>query len=62
MNGEIFDTIMEARTITEHWRREYDQIRPHSLLGYKPPASEAYIPYVKKPMLAKEETNSYIGT
>jgi transposase InsO family protein len=42
LNGEIFDTLLEARVITERWRREYNRYRPHSSLGYKPPAPEAY--------------------
>ena len=44
LDGEIFDTILEARVVTETWRREYNTIRPHSSLGYKPPAPEAYAP------------------
>ncbi len=41
LNREIFDTILEARVLTEIWRREYNHIRPHSSLGYRPPAPEA---------------------
>lgn len=44
LDGEIFDTILEARVVTETWRREYNTIRPHSSLGYRPPAPEAYEP------------------
>lgn len=44
LNREIFDTVLEARVLTEMWRREYNQIRPHSSLGYKPPAPEATEP------------------
>ncbi len=44
LNGEIFDTILEARILTEQWRREYNTIRPHSSLGYRPPAPEAFQP------------------
>jgi len=33
LNGEIFDTILEARVITERWRKTYNTIRPHSSLG-----------------------------
>jgi transposase InsO family protein len=40
LNGELFDTILEARVVTEQWRREYNQRRPHSALGYRPPARE----------------------
>jgi len=44
LNGEIFDTILEARVITEQWRNHYDTARLHSSLGYIPPAPEAYSP------------------
>ena len=41
LNGEIFTTLLEARVLIENWRREYNHIRPHSSLGYRPPASQA---------------------
>lgn len=44
LNGEIFDTVLEARVITEQWKKEYNTIRPHSSLGYRPPAPETFIP------------------
>ncbi len=40
LDGEIFTTLQEAKVLTEVWRREYNQVRPHSSLGYKPPAPE----------------------
>jgi putative transposase len=42
LNGEIFDTILEARVVTEAWRKQYNTIRPHSSLGNRAPAPEAY--------------------
>lgn len=44
LNGEIFDTMTEARILSEKWRIQYNQKRPHSSLGYKPPAPETFIP------------------
>jgi len=41
LNGEVFDTLLEARVVTEAWRRDYNHHRPHSSLGYRPPAPEA---------------------
>ena len=41
LNREIFTTLEEAKVLIERWRREYNQIRPHSSLGYRPPAPEA---------------------
>ena len=41
LNGEIFTTLEEAGVLTEVWHREYNQVRPHSSLGYTPPAPEA---------------------
>ena len=43
LNREIFTTLEEARVLIEQWRREYNQIRPHSALGYQPPAPEAIL-------------------
>jgi putative transposase len=42
LNGELFDTLWEARVLLEQWRREYNAIRPHSALGYRPPAPETW--------------------
>jgi putative transposase len=41
LNREIFYTLEEARVLIEGWRKEYNQLRPHSALGYRPPAPEA---------------------
>ncbi len=41
LNCELFYTLTEARVLIERWRREYNQIRPHSSLGYSPPTPEA---------------------
>jgi transposase InsO family protein len=38
LDGEIFDTMYEAKVIIGQWRNEYNTIRPHSSLGYRPPA------------------------
>jgi transposase InsO family protein len=43
LNGEIFYTLFEAQVLIERWRRYYNTERPHSSLGYKPPAPEAVI-------------------
>lgn len=43
LNGETFYTLKEAQTVIESWRRHYNTVRPHSSLGYRPPAPEALI-------------------
>ncbi len=43
LNREIFTTLMEAKILIEGWRKEYNQVRPHSALGYRPPAPEAIV-------------------
>ena len=43
LNGEVLDTLAEAKVLVEGWRREYNRFRPHSSLGYRPPAPEAYM-------------------
>ena len=40
LNGELFYTLQEARVIVEGWRQRYNTHRPHSALGYRPPAPE----------------------
>ncbi len=40
LNGEIFYTPKEAQVIIERLRHEYNTFRPHSALGYRPPAPE----------------------
>ena len=44
LNGEIFYSLKEAKVLIERWRRHYNTVRPHSALGYKPPAPEAVLP------------------
>ncbi len=41
LDGEIFYTLKEAQIVIEQWRQHYNTTRPHSSLGYKPPAPEA---------------------
>jgi putative transposase len=43
LNREIFTTLIEAKVLIADWRKEYNQVRPHSSLGYRPPAPEAKI-------------------
>ena len=40
LNGERFDTLLEAQVLIETWRNEYNQSRPHSSLSYRSPAPE----------------------
>ena len=43
LDREIFTTLKEAKVLIEQWRQEYNQVRPHSSLGYRPPAPEAIL-------------------
>lgn len=40
LNGEIFYSLKEATVLVERWRIEYNTVRPHSSLGYRPPAPQ----------------------
>ncbi len=44
LNGAIFHTLKEARILIESWHRHYNAVRPHSSLGYRPPAPETIMP------------------
>src|SRR6201982_3412478 len=43
VNAEIFYSMKELRVLAERWRRHYNTVRPHSSLGYRPPAPEAWM-------------------
>ncbi len=43
LDREIFYTLGEAKILIERWRQEYNTFRPHSALGYRPPAPEAVL-------------------
>jgi len=43
IDREIFKTLLEAKVLVESWRKEYNQVRTHSSLGYRPPAPEAVL-------------------
>ena len=43
LDREVFDTLWEVQVLTEQWRHEYNHVRPHSALNYRPPAPEAIL-------------------
>jgi transposase InsO family protein len=51
LNGEIFYTLKEAQIIIEKWRVHYNTVRPHSSLGYKPPAQKSIVPIDQRPTM-----------
>jgi len=54
LNGEIFFTLTEAQVLIEQWRVHYNTVRPHSSLGYRPPAPQTIMPiWSQAPTLAQ---------
>lgn len=52
LNGERFTTLLEAQVLIANWRQEYNHFRPHSALGYRPPAPETMLfPELLAPVL-----------
>ena len=43
LDGEVFYSLAEARVVIEGWRRHYNTVRPHSSLGYRPPAPKVVL-------------------
>ncbi len=41
LSCEVFYTLKEASVLTDKWKYVYNHIRPHTSLGYKPPAPPA---------------------
>jgi putative transposase len=44
LNGEIFYSLQEAQIVVGQWRQQYNTVRPHAALGYRPPAPGGYTP------------------
>ena len=51
LNGEIFYSLKEAQIVIEEWRKYYNTVRPHSALGYRPPAPETIVPMDRRPAI-----------
>ncbi len=51
LNGEIFYTLRETQIVIAEWRKHYNTVRPHSALGYRPPASETVVMLDRKPSM-----------
>ncbi|WP_192964082.1 IS3 family transposase [Phycobacter azelaicus] len=51
LNGEVFYSLREAEILIEQWRKHYNTKRPHSALGYRPPAPETIIPMDPRPVM-----------
>ncbi len=59
LNENIFEGLATARQILEEWRQDYNNIRPHSSLGYQSPA--AYRASLR-PTLAVAQSDVQTGT
>jgi len=46
LNGELFYSIKEARVVVGEWVKHYNHVRPHSALGYRPPAPQTQVPKI----------------
>ena len=51
LDGEVFYALLEVSVLTEPYRGTYNRVRPHSSLGYRPPAPEALLPADPVPVL-----------
>ena len=51
LNGEVFYSLREAQILIEQWRKHYNTKRPHSALGYRPPAPETIVPMDPRPIM-----------
>ncbi len=49
LNGKVFYTLREAQILIERWRRHYNTVKPHSALGYRPPAPDSIVPIDQRP-------------
>lgn len=49
LNAEVFYSLREAQILIEEWRRHHNTVRPHSSLGYRPPAPEVIVLIDQRP-------------
>ena len=61
LNREIFYSVREAQILIEQWRRHYNTVRPHSALGYRPPAPESIIPMDHTPAIHSQSNRTTQG-
>ena len=62
LNGEIFYSLKEAQILTERWRVHYNIVRPHSSLGYRPPAPMAYSLAIPQPSASRSPASPVMQT
>ncbi len=61
LNGAAFYGLGEAKIVIESWRQHYNTLRPHSSLGYKPPAPNAVLwPAASPSTIAAKPTMHWI--
>ena len=58
LDGEAFHTVREAQVLIEQWRRHFNTVRPHSALGYRPPAPEVVMAGPPRPLRRPNPTGS----
>jgi putative transposase len=58
LDGEVFNTLREAQVLIEQWRQHCNAVRPHSALGYRPPAPEVATPGPPMPLRRPNPTGS----
>ena len=51
LDGEVFYSLAEAKIVIEDWRRDFNAVRPHSALGWRPPAPESIAPLPIRPVM-----------
>jgi len=57
LNRELFDTVLETQVLADRYRKHYNTVRPHSALGYRPPAPAAIRPRAA----GRERVATYLG-
>ena len=61
LNGELFYSLKEAKGVIERWRHHYNTIRPHSSLGYRPPAPEPSMSQISEEQLSLEAMHAHLA-
>jgi transposase InsO family protein len=46
LDGEIFYSLQEVKVVVDEWVKRYNHEKPHSALGYRPPAPQVQVPRI----------------
>jgi len=57
LNETLFTILAQARTVLAEWRKDYNTVRPHSSLRYRPTAPQVIVQRAVPPLVQTRSLN-----